>query len=373
MTMKYFRFDWKTLGFALALAVASFALNGCALLKELRKGGDECLEEICYGEGEVGPEGGIVEFDGMRLEIPEGALEEYVYITIDALGFDPLPGMTKHSPVYNFNPAGQQFLKPVTVIIEADSPADGLAVLWSLPGSTDEFEALSTKRDGASFTAETTHFSFAFLGFPDDLDRQPTGEGSCGEGDSEHLEGANGTWTVGALLEAFSGMAERYLGKGSYFAGVGSLLPARRDGEIAAELISSGEPAGMMAAFCSADGQRAATLHYQPKDGFIIECGAEHECDIAEGHRLRLSELHPKLALEAAYADAGTYGDSLFYALLTPHIQFPGMETDHSLYEWKFVALEENVAMIANAITRAVRDPTPDETDYFGLDYSDDD
>lgn len=166
MTMKYFRFDWKTLGFALALAVASFALNGCALLKELRKGGDECLEEICYGEGEVGPEGGIVEFDGMRLEIPEGALEEYVYITIDALGFDPLPGMTKHSPVYNFNPAGQQFLKPVTVIIEADSPADGLAVLWSLPGSTDEFEALSTKRDGASFTAETTHFSFAFLGFP---------------------------------------------------------------------------------------------------------------------------------------------------------------------------------------------------------------
>lgn len=373
MIMSYSYFDRRAPRFWLAAVAASFALSGCGLLKELRKGDEDCSDEICYGEGEVGPEGGIIELEGMRIEVPEGAVEDYVYLTIDVLSFDPIPGVEKHSLIYSFTPKGQQFLKPVKLTIESDSPEDGMAILWSLPGSTEQFEALATKRAGSSFTAETTHFSVGFLGFPEDLENLEAGEGSCGDSYTEHREGANGTWTASALIEAFPNIAERYLGKESYFAGVGTAFPIRRDGEIAIDLIRPGDAVGMMAAFCSADGERAATVHYQPKDGFIIECGAEHACGIPAGQRLRMSELHPKAALEAAYADAGAYGRSIFFGVLTPHIKFPNLEADHSQYEWKFVAIEENVSMVVNAITHSVRDPTNDEIDYFGLDYSEED
>ena len=74
----------------------------------------------CEGEGTtVGPRGGVVVSDDGRftLEIPEGALEQEVDITIDEVECDP---PTAIDTCYEIGPVGMPLLFPGTIVYDID-------------------------------------------------------------------------------------------------------------------------------------------------------------------------------------------------------------------------------------------------------------
>lgn len=366
---------------AAPLALVAFALSGCGILKELRKGDEDCSIEVCYGEGEVGPEGGTIEADGVVLTFPEGALDDYVYITIDTIGHEVAPGIEKRSPVFNFNPTGASFAKSVSVVIEARDPADELAIYWTLPGSFEDFERLPTRREGSNFHAEVSHFSFGFVGLAaetdnDDEDDENEGgdDGVCGEGYERHVEGASGVFTASYFATIAPMIAERYVGKGAFWSGVGGGFPLTAEGELAGALIEAGDRTGFSASFCSADGARSVEINYHPNDGLIMSCFAEVECDFPAAERTALSSAFDiKRAIGAAFTPLTEYEGEYFYGLLTPRVVFPAESLDHATLEWKLVGLTMYEAKIVNAMTHISRDASAEEIEYFGLDFEDDD
>jgi hypothetical protein len=97
----------------------------------------EVITKPAAGTGETPPagpstaastvtsEGGTVEADGIRLEIPAGALAEDTVITITKTEEQAPEKHASVTPIYTFEPAGLAFKKPATVIftkIPAETP-----------------------------------------------------------------------------------------------------------------------------------------------------------------------------------------------------------------------------------------------------------
>lgn len=124
-----------------------------------------------YGSqsGLVGPAGGIVEVQGgATVVVPPGALAHEVTIVVEE-GGSPTNVDYVASSLWHFGPDGQAFIKPVVVTIPVTSGTgrNDLAVFWSRPGSSDEYEvvypaAFSENRD--SVTVQINHFSSGFVG-----------------------------------------------------------------------------------------------------------------------------------------------------------------------------------------------------------------
>lgn len=92
--------------------------------------------------GTVGPEGGTIHADGLRLEIPVGALTTSRQIAV-ATSSETMPaGLVAHSAVYRFAPEGLTFAAPVTVSFRTNGAAAGAAVYWFEGGTYRRLEGV---------------------------------------------------------------------------------------------------------------------------------------------------------------------------------------------------------------------------------------
>ncbi|MBX3214044.1 MAG: hypothetical protein KF850_18560 [Labilithrix sp.] len=115
----------------------------------------------------IGPGGGVVTAsDGATIEIPEGALDREVAISITRLDAAPLFAL---GAGYRMAPDGQTFLKPVILTFPFTAPpADRTEpiVIVSTPTGKEEWESLGgTLVDATHVRAATTHFSDAAATF----------------------------------------------------------------------------------------------------------------------------------------------------------------------------------------------------------------
>src|SRR5262245_29895570 len=111
------------------------------------------------GSATVGSTGGVVEGAGVRLTVPEGAIEQGVTIAIAVGTPDVAPpdGYVAVSPIYVFTPDGLVFQKPVT--IEIPLP-DGIGATDAIVWSSDKggVEDLPSAIGPRVMTASVVHF-----------------------------------------------------------------------------------------------------------------------------------------------------------------------------------------------------------------------
>lgn len=114
----------------------------------------------------VSPEGGtITTSDGVVLEVPYGAVDTPVTLTVTTTTLDPEPGLDAVSPVYAFEPEGTVFVRPIEVRLPRPAGVSNAQVYWTKLGST-EFEPVASRVEGDAIVATTNHFSLAVLGAP---------------------------------------------------------------------------------------------------------------------------------------------------------------------------------------------------------------
>jgi hypothetical protein len=124
----------------------------------------------------IGPGGGTVAAsDGSSISIPPGALLSPTPITMDPAALGALPGGgVSGGAAYTLGPAGQTFLVPATITLTFDPKAlppmtqgSDLAVFTTSVGTTDHAYWLATRLvDAAHVSAQTSHFSWAWVGDP---------------------------------------------------------------------------------------------------------------------------------------------------------------------------------------------------------------
>jgi len=138
------------------------------------------LSDTCFnGACQAGPttsissEGGTVSNDdGVVLDIPAGALDESVDITITkttvAINDN---GVMKYGDIYQFLPAGTQFNIPVTITVpfepSGDAPFDeSLKIFWNndLEGDWTLLET-TVDTEAKTLSAEVSHFSYGLPGW----------------------------------------------------------------------------------------------------------------------------------------------------------------------------------------------------------------
>jgi hypothetical protein len=111
----------------------------------------------------IGPSGGVVEEEGIRLTIPAGALTEDVTISVAAAPeIAPSDGYAALSSVFLFTPDGLVFRTPAVVEIAFRGDGAGAAVVWS--SATAGVEELASTASAGSMTASVLHFSRGFVG-----------------------------------------------------------------------------------------------------------------------------------------------------------------------------------------------------------------
>ncbi len=126
--------------FACYLTVFSAGLvsaTGCGKKTEA-----DCEDKVCGGESEssaIGPEGGTIEVEGHRLEIPPGALTEMTDITMTVAAEGNVGGESEFvSDVVNLEPSGLEFRVPGTLFFPfKQTPQGEVAVLWDHEGQVN--------------------------------------------------------------------------------------------------------------------------------------------------------------------------------------------------------------------------------------------
>jgi serine/threonine protein kinase/formylglycine-generating enzyme required for sulfatase activity len=124
------------------------------------------------GFASIGPAGGVVELDGVSLDVPADAVASDVVLRITRSDEPPPSGYTLFSPVYRFSPSGTRFEKPVRVSIPFTGDEGRAGLFWS--DDVTPYRRLEGAIAGNSVSALVTHFSTGFVGVE-------TPEGAVGE------------------------------------------------------------------------------------------------------------------------------------------------------------------------------------------------
>jgi len=146
----------------LLFALLSAALPSCGSSDETTQPGGQQPTEHPSATDTIGPEGGVVEVDGVKLVIPPGALSEPTELSVKQRT-DGAPGEYEaFSPVFEFGPDGLVFAVPAEVEFAFEGDAARAKVFWST--STGGYESLGGTVSGSRISAEVTHFSTGFVG-----------------------------------------------------------------------------------------------------------------------------------------------------------------------------------------------------------------
>jgi hypothetical protein len=114
----------------------------------------------------VGAQGGsVLSPDGVTLEVPAGALQTDVELTVAVSKLTVPAAVNAHSAVYGLGPDGQVFTKSITITLPTDGADPMLLRAYHTKRGTTEFEAINlTAADRDSVTFEVDHFSSVFIG-----------------------------------------------------------------------------------------------------------------------------------------------------------------------------------------------------------------
>lgn len=144
----------------LALALAVVSIYACGTADE--EAGPR-KESPAHPKTEViGPDGGTIEYEGLTLIVPAGALSEDVEIELTKTGEAPAGEFTRLSPVFKFEPEGLQFAAPVSVRMPFTGTARDPGMYWASAG--DPFQRIGGAVEDGAVVAEVSHFSQGFVG-----------------------------------------------------------------------------------------------------------------------------------------------------------------------------------------------------------------
>ncbi len=110
----------------------------------------------------VGPEGGELRLEQLTLAIPPGALDRDVELTVTASTRRAPSGFTAFSPIFQFEPEGTTFARPVEVRLPYEGDASTATIFWT--NERGDFAALPTSVEPPVASTTTDHFSQAFVG-----------------------------------------------------------------------------------------------------------------------------------------------------------------------------------------------------------------
>ncbi len=149
--------------------------------------------------GTIGSAGGTVRAGAVVLDVPPGALDASVAITIEDDGPATVPNVRVEGHVYRFQPAGLAFAKPVTVSFPFTGTAP--AVYWT--GETSSaFAALPTTIEAGRAVAHPTHFSRGFVG-----EDEPLAETDAPEAPASAPEGTDSVGRCAAIGVVAGGLS----------------------------------------------------------------------------------------------------------------------------------------------------------------------
>lgn len=111
----------------------------------------------------VGPDGGSVTSDGLKMDVPAGALDSVV--TLTAYPKDRMiDGVTTASQIWSFGPDGQTFNTPITVSFAYSDQHKATTVWWTKEGDLNTFSNLKTTKADGWAAANVVHFSEGAVG-----------------------------------------------------------------------------------------------------------------------------------------------------------------------------------------------------------------
>ena len=156
-----------------ATILLSLALTACGGGDDDGGGGGGGGDPVVVLMDTVGPEGGDLDGDGVRLRVPADAIAEAVEVTITAQEQN-VSGYTRYSPVFSVAPADLELAAPIEVLIEA-SEADG-TFYWTAAGSAAFDVVDSEYADDSWVSATVDHLGSGFVGKPGETGAM------CGDG-----------------------------------------------------------------------------------------------------------------------------------------------------------------------------------------------
>ena len=163
---------WRAATFARRTAAGLAAVALALVVAACGGGGSEDATEVAVpaaaaASATIGAAGGTLEGpDGVRVEIPAGALSADTVITVrrSGAGAPPLPAGAASSPtplaVYELTPHGQTFAVPVTLSMPSPVAPNGPAVFMAEPESA--WELVQGEPAGGRVAWTTLHFSWLF-------------------------------------------------------------------------------------------------------------------------------------------------------------------------------------------------------------------
>lgn len=108
----------------------------------------------------IGSEGGEVDLDGAKVNLPVGAIDETVEIVVSVDATYPEDeGGSSFSAVYEFQPDGITFNAPVRVELPFTGDAADAVIYWSSESDPDVFEPVETTIEDQRAVAYVSHFS----------------------------------------------------------------------------------------------------------------------------------------------------------------------------------------------------------------------
>lgn len=135
----------------------------------------------------VGPDGGSVESDGLKIDVPAGAVNSEV--TLTAYPKDRvIDGVTTASQTWSFGPDGQKFNTAIAVSFAYEGQHDAATVWWTKEGDLTTFSNLKTTKADGWATANVVHFSEGAVGD----DACSSGSGATDEEDADSEEADDG-------------------------------------------------------------------------------------------------------------------------------------------------------------------------------------
>lgn len=143
----------------LSLGIAAFAFPGCG---STGSGSNPATVPSVT----IGPGGGV--FDdggGLQVTVPPGALSSNVQISATHTTTAVASGYGALSNLYDFQPAGITFSKPVTVTLPLPSGAPpNVTIYWSEKNDSSAYDDVNGAVIGSRISAQVTHFSTGFVG-----------------------------------------------------------------------------------------------------------------------------------------------------------------------------------------------------------------
>ncbi|MFT6161641.1 MAG: hypothetical protein ACJAZO_004774 [Myxococcota bacterium] len=116
----------------------------------------------------ISEDGGLVEHEGMEMNIPAGALTEEIEITVNTIA-GGVAGYETYPQRYLFEPDGRVFETAVEITIPFDGTEGEATLFWSGPDASG-YQRLDSTVSGSTLVGRVTHLSEGFVASGIDYD-----------------------------------------------------------------------------------------------------------------------------------------------------------------------------------------------------------